>query len=239
MGDMDGAADLNLPDNNAKPFYAKRISAAIIAFLGWFALGIEFYFHIEEALTRNESVTSHLVQFFSYFTTETNVAITVVASITATAPQAEQIQVRPSLRSALVIYIVVVGLVYAALLRHLWHPQGAQLLADIVLHDVIPFFYPMFWLAFLPKGSLRWTDPLIWLIYPILFFIYSIARGIAFGIYPYPFIDAEKLGIERVSLNALGLLAVFFGLGVILTAVDHALSPVARSRSGLGRAAEL
>ena len=95
------------------------------------------------------------MQFFSYFTTETNVAITVVASITATAPQAEQIQVRPSLRSALVIYIVVVGLVYAALLRHLWHPQGAQLLADIVLHDVIPFFYPMFWLAFLPKGSLR------------------------------------------------------------------------------------
>lgn len=236
---MHGAAEVKMPDNMAKPLYAKRICAAIIAILGWFALGIEFYFHIEDALTRNELVTTHLIQFFSYFTIETNVLITVVVMIAAAAPQAEQIQTRPSLRSALVVYIVVVGLVYAVLLRNLWHPQGAQLLADIVLHDVIPFLYPIFWLAFLPKGSLRWADPAMWLVYPIIFFLYSMARGLAFGVYPYPFIDADKLGFERVSLNALALLAVFFGLGVILTAVDHALSPVARGRSRLGRAAEL
>ena len=40
-------------------------------------------------------------------------------------------------------------------------------------------------------------------------------------------------------LNAIGMLAVFFVLGIILTAMDRALSPDDRRRSGLGRAAEV
>jgi hypothetical protein len=125
------------------------------------------------------------------------------------------------------------------LLRNLWHPHGLQLLADMVLHDAIPFLYTFYWLAFLPKGSLRWSNPAWWLVYPVLYFLYSMLRGAAFGIYLYPFFDVAQLGFARVSMNAFALLAFFFGLGVILTAVDHALASGESGRSGLGSAAEL
>jgi hypothetical protein len=238
MGNMHGVAEAKMPDNMAKPLYPKRICAAMIALIGWFALSVQFYFNVEEALAKNESIIHRLVQFFSYFTIETNILIAAAITIVAARPQAEQYLTRPSVKSALVVYIMIVGLVYTALLRNLWDPQGMQLVADTVLHDVVPILYPLFWLVFLPKGSLRWADPAVWLIYPALFFVYSMLRGLAFGVYPYPFIDAGRLGFERVSLNALALLAVFFGLGVILTAIDHALAPDTRG-SRLGRAAEL
>jgi hypothetical protein len=239
MANMDGVAEAKMPDQMAKPLSPKRICAAMIAFLGWFAICVQFYFNVTEALANNEAVSGHLVQFFSYFTIETNILVAASITIVAARPQAEQYLARPSVKSALVVYIIIVGIVYTALLRNLWNPQGMRLVADTVLHDVIPILYPLFWLVFLPKGSLRWADPAFWLIYPTLFFVYSMLRGMAFGVYPYPFIDAGKLGFERVSLNALAFLAVFFGFGVILTAIDRALAPDARGRSRLGRAAEL
>jgi hypothetical protein len=138
-----------------------------------------------------------------------------------------------------VVYIIVVGVVYEQLLRHLWHPQGMQLLADLVLHDAVPLLYSLYWLVFISKGGLRWSDPAIWLLYPVVFFLYSMFRGVTFGIYPYPFINAAPLGFERVFENAMTLLAIFYGLGAGLTLLDHALGSDNRGRSGLGRTAEL
>ena len=59
-------------------------------------------------------------------------------------------------------------------------------MADLVLHDAIPFLYPLYWLVFLPKGSLRWSEPAWWLVFPALYFLYSMLRGAAFGTYLYP-----------------------------------------------------
>ncbi len=117
--------------------------------------------------------------------------------------------------------------------------QELQLFADVVLHDAIPVLYAFIWLVFLPKGSLPWTDPAWWLVYPVLYFLYSMLRGAAFGTYLYPFFDVAQHGFARVWVNGIGLLAVFFGLGVILTAVDRALASGERGRSGLGSVAEL
>jgi len=49
-----------------------------------------------------------------------------------------------------------VGVSYSLLLRHLRNPQGAQKIADILLHDVVPVMYLGYWLIFIPNGSLRW-----------------------------------------------------------------------------------
>jgi hypothetical protein len=117
-------------------------------------------------------------------------------------------------------------------------PAGIAVLTDIALHDAIPFLYPFYWLAFLPKGSLRWSDPAWWLVFPVLYFLYSMLRGAAFGIYLYPFFDVAQLGFARVTMNGIALLAGFFGLGPILTAIDHALASDNRGGRGLGRMAE-
>jgi hypothetical protein len=55
-------------------------------------------------------------------------------------------------------------LVYVTILRPLWAPQGAQWLADVLLHYGMPLGYLGFWLFLVRKTSLRWYDPLLWLI---------------------------------------------------------------------------
>lgn len=231
--------DKRVPGEMLKPNFLQRGCAVAIASMAWFGLGIQLYFNIEEAFAKNLPMTAHLITFFSYFTIETNLLLAVVLTILWAQPQAERFLAGPSLNSALVVYVIVVGVVYELFLRHLWHPHGMQLLADVLLHDAIPLVYSLFWLLLLPKGSLRRSDPVTWLIFPLVFFFYSMFRGVAFGIYPYPFIDASQLGIARVLVNATVLLACFFGLGAGLTALDHALAGGGRGRSRLGSAAEL
>jgi hypothetical protein len=41
------------------------------------------------------------------------------------------------------------------LLRHLWHPQGWQFIADELLHDVMPLLFLGYWWFCVPKGTLR------------------------------------------------------------------------------------
>jgi hypothetical protein len=236
---MQGAGEANMPGNVADPLYRQRRCAAVIAGLGWFGLSVQLYFNIQDALVKNLPVAGHLIDYFSFFTIETNLLVALGLTIFCARPQAEQFLTTPRVKSALVVYIIIVGVVYAVLLRNLWHPQGLRLLADIVLHDVIPVLYPLYWLVFLPKGGLRWSNPAWWLIYPVLYFLYSMLRGAAFGIYLYPFFDVAQLGFARVSMNGIGLLAVFFGLGVVLIGIDHALASDGRGRRGLGSAAEL
>ncbi|MGB6176865.1 MAG: Pr6Pr family membrane protein [Methylocella sp.] len=236
---MQGVGEPKMPGNVPLPPYGQRGCAAVIAGLGWFGLGVQLYFNIQDALVKNLPVAGYLIDYFSFFTIETNLLVALVLTIFCARPQAEQFLTRPSVKSALVVYIIIVGGVYAVLLRNLWHPHGLRLLADVALHDAIPFLYPFYWLAFLRKGSLRWSDPAWWLVYPVLYFLYSMLRGAAFGTYLYPFFDVARLGFAQVLVNGIVLLAVFIGLGAGLTAIDHALASGESGRRGLGRAAEL
>jgi len=236
---MHGVGEAKMPGSVVRPVYWQRHCAAIIAGLGWFALTVSLYFDIHGAVAKNLSIPVTLINFFSYFTTETVLVITLGLTVFCIRPQAEQFLTRPSVQSALVVYIIVVGGVYALLLRNLWQPHGLQILTNFVLHYALPVLYPLYWLVFLPKGSLRWSAPAWWVVYPILYFLYSMLRGAAYGIYVYPFIDAAKLGVARAWVNGILLLAVFFCVGLVLTAIDQALASGESGRRGLGRAAEL
>ena len=46
---------------------------------------------------------------------------------------------------------------------------------------------------------------------------YAMARGAITGFYPYPFIDVPALGIARVIVNALAILAGFFAIAILLS----------------------
>jgi hypothetical protein len=231
---MQGGAEAKAPGAHASErLTGKRAFAAAIAGLGWFGLGVEFYYDIEDAFAGNLSVPGNVILYLSYFTNETNLLIALALTIICVRPQSEQFLTRPHVNSALVVYIIVVGVIYAALLRNLWQPHGMQLIADHVLHDAMPLLYCAYWLMFLAKGGLRWIDPVWWLIYPTLYFFYVMVRGAAAGAYPYPFINAAQLGFGRVFLNATALLAIFFVLGAVLTAVDHALSAGNARKAGL------
>ena len=73
---------------------------------------------------------------------------------------------RPSVRTAILSYIIIVAVIYHYLLAKLWNPQGWQLLTDTIEHVVTPALYVIDWVLFVPKGTVNYRSAFIWLVCP-------------------------------------------------------------------------
>lgn len=205
------------------PSVARRRFVAIAAFLGWAGLSIQLYLIFYSRWTLAASLTGGLVSFFSYFTVLSNTLVATVLTCETTSREsaARRWFLQPWVSSGVAVSIAVVGLAYSLLLRHLWHPQGWQWLADELLHDVMPLLFLGYWWCCVPKGTLRVGHIALWVIYPLVYFAYSLLRGHLLAVYPYPFIDVERLGYPQVFINAGGLLAGFVVIALLLIALDR------------------
>lgn len=195
----------------------------LAAALGWAGLGIQLYLIFIARLSVDASLLGGLVSFFGYFTVLTNtlVATVLTCAVTSRESAARRWLLQPWVSSGVTVSIVVVGLAYSLLLRHLWHPEGWQFIADELLHDVMPLMFLGYWWFCVPKGTLRlWHLP-VWLIYPLVYFAYALLRGNLLGAYAYPFIDVAVLGYPQVFINAGGILAGFVGIGLAVIGLDH------------------
>jgi hypothetical protein len=163
------------------------------------------------------------LRFFSFFTILSNLLVALVCTF-ALAPRPGRLGAfltTPRARAATLLYIAVTGLVYATLLAGLWQPQGAQLVADVLLHNVVPLAYAGVWLAFQRHGRLVWGDALRFLAFPLAFLGWTILRGALMREYPYPFIDVASIGWAMAAKNAAGLALAFLLLGLLIVAVDR------------------
>ena len=192
-----------------------RLYAVVGALVGWFALALQLYLVLAPA-PRGMAMLGALIAFFSFFTILTNLLVAVVFTAMAFTPA-----VTPSMQAATTVYIAIVGIIYALLLRQLWNPQGAQWLADFLLHTVIPIGYVVHWLLFAPRTGLRWMLAVHWLLYPGVYLVYVLARGAVSGLYPYPFVNVGVLGYGGVLARAAGFLLVFLGTGLLVVAVGR------------------
>jgi hypothetical protein len=218
------SADPAQPSNlGEKPAAARRICASAIALLAWFGLIMRLYLTATTSLAAGASRFQLIANYFSFFTILTNLLVAVGLTLLLSAPDSRwgSMFSRPVASSATAIYIAIVGVTYSFLLCDLWNPQGAEKVADVLLHDVVPLLYVAYWLIFVPKGWLRWKDVLYWLPYPMIYFGYSLIRGAITGWYPYPFIDVHSLGYARVLTNAAMLVFGFLALALLTVAGDR------------------
>lgn len=195
-----------------------RVAAGVVAAIGWTALAIQLPLSLAASHAAGRSTAGALVLFFSYFTILTNILVAVVMTGLALGRRMSH-----SLAGAATLNIIVVGLVYSAVLRAIWNPEGWQKVADHLLHDVVPVAAVLVWLAFVPKGRLSFRNLPVWLLYPLAFLGWSLARGSLDGWYPYPFLDAGRLGLAVVLRNALVVTALFLVLAALLVALDRRL----------------
>ncbi|GAB4135571.1 MAG: Pr6Pr family membrane protein [Cyanobacteria bacterium J069] len=192
----------------------KRPYAIIFAIVAWFALLLQLQVTINTSLGKGLTLWTAIARYFSYFTIENNILVALVFTAVAlrSSSTAAKFFTKPRVQTAIAAYITIVGLVYHLLLRNIWNPQGWQLLADNVLHYVTPLFYILFWLAFVQKSTIHWKSLPSWLIYPVIYSVFTLVRGAITGWYPYPFINAAELGYARVLINTL---FVFLGFAII------------------------
>ena len=166
------------------------------------------------------------VRFLSYFTILANglvAFVAVPAAINAT-PRADAFFARSRVLAGIALYIGVTGIVYTAILRHLWQPQGPQWWADTGLHYATLLLYVSWWLFGVRHGDLRPADVSRWLLFPGAYLAWCLLRGAWVHEYPYPFLDVDALGLAIVLRNAVGVLALFVVVGMLLVAIDRMLA---------------
>jgi hypothetical protein len=196
--------------------------AAAGAFIA-FAVGMQYWLLVREETAGVMAASS--LKFFSFFTILTNVLAAVTLLVPVIAPQssAGKFLARPSVRTAVTGYIIMVGVVYYLLLRDVSQRQGWPLFFEQMLHYVTPPLFVLDWLAFVPKRELNWRVCLGAMGFPLVYLAWTLAHGAATGWYPYPFIDVVELGYPRALANIAGLVLVFLALEVALVGVGRAI----------------
>jgi hypothetical protein len=193
----------------------RAVVPAALAVVAWLAVLLQLWLSVQLGLSKGKAIADGIVVFLGYFTVLTNIFVAFVASAGALSksPTVPVWLYRPSVVGCATAAILLVGIAYHFLLRKIWSPQGTQLLADILLHYVVPAGALLHWLVYRDVGRLSGRAPLVWCLYPVLYLVYALARGELLGSYPYPFIDVTALGYQQVLVNAIGLMAGFVGLG--------------------------
>ena len=191
-----------------------RLAAALIACTAWSGVVLQFL----ATFANVGSAAAALWILADYFTILTNLVIGIIFIRIAFggAPQ-------PRRLAGVTLAILLVGIVYALLLRATDHPLGLARAANVILHLVTPVLVPLFWLAVVRKGALRLFDPLVFAAFPVLYFAYAMARGAVDGHYPYPFFNAAKIGWPQTLINGVGIAAGFLLAGYAFLALDRSL----------------
>jgi len=191
-------------------FAALRVAVAIAilaAIVGQLMTSLAFW--SDRGVT---NVGSNIVNFFSFFTIESNVAAAVVLMIGAVLLVArrghdpEWFQVT---RAAVVSYMVVTGLVYNVLLRGIDLPQGATLgWSNEIVHAVAPAYVLLDWILAPGRRPISARRIGVILIYPLAWVVYTLVRAPfvtdqVYGTeywYPYPFLNPNSSPQGYVSV---------------------------------------
>ncbi|GAA4312168.1 Pr6Pr family membrane protein [Compostibacter hankyongensis] len=100
------------------------------------------------------------------------------------------------LRGAAVLYMLLTALVYALLLQGVVDANSALAFnwKNFILHQLAPLFVLVEWLLWPPALSVSSGRSLTWLIFPILWLVYTLTRAALTGWYPYPFLNPSWAG---------------------------------------------
>lgn len=198
-----------------------RLYRAAFAVLGWFALGLQYGLMLKGNPQMGAGELT--LNFFSYFTILSNLMVALALTAPAVAPNSRPGRWAQSegVRAAVAMYIVVVGVTYHFLLAGIWEPQGWSLLANNLLHYVMPIAFVVDWLAFTPKGRLRWADPAKWLAVVLVYGGWTLLHGKLSGWWPYWFVDVDQLGLGKAMIYFAGLLVFFLLVGLVIVALDR------------------
>lgn len=143
------------------------------------------------------------LNFFSFFTVQSN--LFAAAILLASALSIKQLALW---RGAATLYMVTTGIIFSVLLAGL---DPAVLTAvpwdNVVLHYIMPIAVLVDWLIDPPKNHIPLKKALLWLLYPIVYVVYSLVRGHFVDWYPYPFLDPSENGYGGIAVTSIGIAA--------------------------------
>lgn len=222
--------DISVPPHlsatNAGMTSTAHVLGIALGVLAWSGVVLKLWLTIGDALDHGQSIGHGIVDYLGYFTILTNLFVALVLTLPLLAPlsRLSRFLAGAQARACAVASIVLVSIGYHFLLRDVWVPGTPSWFEAILLHYVIPTLYVLYWLLALPKQRMVWWSPVVWCLYPIAYFVYTLLRGLLINRYPYSFFDVNKLGYGRSLENALGLLLLFIIISAVLVTVSNVLA---------------
>ncbi|HEY8599216.1 MAG TPA: Pr6Pr family membrane protein [Thermomicrobiales bacterium] len=154
------------------------------------------------------------VNFFSFFTILSNIFAAVVLLLAGLRGDAdgESSLTWDLVRGAAVAYMTTTFVVYGLLLTGYNDALQTSIpWVNNVLHRIFPLVLLIDWVVQPPRHPLTFRQALVWMVFPILYLVYSLLRGPLVGWYPYPFLDPRRAGgYPVVALYSLGIALGFF-----------------------------
>ena len=162
--------------------------------------------------------------FFSFFTVESNLLITVALILSAlTLAAGKKSRALDVFRGFTTTLMIIVGIGFAVLLSGL---ENVALTAvpwdNTVLHYILPIVAVLDYVIDRPTTRLGFARSLAWLLYPLAYLFYSLVRGSITGWYPYPFLNPNHSSTQEIVIASVGILV----LGVLAVLVTTKLSGV-------------
>lgn len=166
-----------------------------------------------------------IVNFFSFFTVESNLFGVVTLLMSAYSLQSGQKDKQlERLRGAATLYMVVTGIVYTLFLRSV-EVQNSVAWSNAVLHYIFPVAILLDWLYVRSPYKITDKQALRWLIYPVLYGVYCLVRGpFAHHWYPYPFINVVRHGYGRVIVSILVIGVFTAALALVINRLPQRIS---------------
>jgi hypothetical protein len=161
------------------------------------------------------TVSTRVLRMLSFFTIQSNALVCATSWGLVLRPQRGGLLWRV-LRIDAIAGIAVTGLVYSIALSGLQHLHGWARFCDNVFHYVVPIATVGGWLLLGPRGRVDRQSVLLGLVWPFLWFGYTLAHGAISDWYPYHFIDVGKIGYPQALLNAF---VVMILLGLVLSLI--------------------
>ncbi len=184
------------------------------------AFGLLIVIALVAQLLTNIQQGLSVVNFFSFFTVESNILAAAVLLTVGIGTLARR-KATPQfafIRGAATLYMTITGIVFALLLSGL--QAELQLTVpwiNVVLHYIGPVVLLVDWLLFPPKFKFTFRVALGWLIFPVAYLCYSLVRGSFVQWYPYPFINPIENGWPSVIVMSIIIAAGSAGLAWLLS----------------------
>ena len=194
----------------------KIIYKLIIIILGLFAV-------ISGLITADKKID---IETLYYFTYQSNILVIVYFIIDIIYLIKKQKIFMPRLKGTITMSITVTFLIYHFLLSG-GYENRADIIRSTILHYVVPIMTILDYILFDKKGIYKNIDPILWLIIPLIYFLFIFIRAKLGGelsngsYYPYFFIDINKYGMKTVLKNALFITIAFTILGYIELFIDR------------------
>jgi hypothetical protein len=201
----------------ARRWHALTAVAAVGALVLQLVLVIQGGRVLDEVTTPD--LPTRLYRLVAYFTIQSNVLVAIAAVQLARDPARDGRAWRV-LRVASVSGILVTGLVHFVLLRPLLDLQGADYVADKLLHMVVPVLAVVGWAVFGPRPRVTARDLGLALAWPLAWLAWTLVVGGLTDWYPYPFLDHREDGVGEVVVVSIGITVLFVALLALVDWVD-------------------